>query len=191
MIRFTTGVVVGVILAVMAAAGVVRLTRLDASVAPGWMESRMMAWLRTFSVPADVAARPNPVPLTPEVLRDARAHYADHCAVCHGADGRGDTPMGRGFAPRPPDLGAAATQGQRDGVLFQAIERGVRFTGMPAFTTGTPDGEAASWALVHLIRTIPRWTPAEVDGVRAAMPRNPDDVRRELAEERFLAGGQP
>ena len=191
MIRFTTGVVVGVVLAVMAAAGVVRLTRLDASVAPGWLESRMMAWLRTFSVPEDVAARPNPVALTPEVLRDARAHYADHCAVCHGADGRGDTPMGRGFAPRPPDLRAAATQGQRDGVLFQAIERGVRFTGMPAFTTGTPEGEAASWALVHLIRSMPRWTAAEVGEVRAAMPRSPDDVRRELAEERFLEGGQP
>ncbi|MGE0393412.1 MAG: cytochrome c [Vicinamibacterales bacterium] len=189
MIRFTAGVVIGVILTLVAAAGVVRLTRLDATIAPGFLERQLMAWLRTFSVPGDVAARANPVPATAEVLRDARAHYADHCAVCHAADGSGDTAMGRGFSPRPPDLRAGATQRQRDGVLFQAIERGVRFTGMPAFTTGTPDGEAASWALVHLIREMPRWTAADVEDVRARQPRPPADVRREIEEERFLAGG--
>lgn len=190
MIRFTVGVVIGVILTLTAAAGIVRLTRLDATIAPGFLERQLMSWLRTFSVPADVAARANPVVASPEVLREARAHYADHCAVCHGTDGRGDTSMGRGFSPRPPDLRAGATQGQRDGVLFQAIERGVRFTGMPAFATGTPEGEAASWALVHLIRTMPRWTPADIAAVRAMEPRPPADVRRELEEERFLAGGE-
>jgi len=189
-IRFTVGVVIGVILTLTAAVGVVRITRLDATLAPGFLERQLMSWLRSFSVPKELAAKANPVVASQEVLDDARAHYADHCAVCHGADGGGDTPMGRGFSPRPPDLRAGATQGQPDGALFQAIERGVRFTGMPAFTTGTPEGEAASWALVHLIRTMPRWTPADVDAVRAMEPRPPADVRRELDEERFLAGGE-
>ncbi len=189
MIRFTVGVVIGVILTLTAAAGIVRLTRLDATIAPGFLERQLMSWLRTFSVPADVAARANPVVASPEVLREARAHYADHCAVCHGADGGGDTSMGRGFSPRPPDLRAGATERQPDGVLFHAIERGVRFTGMPGFATGTPEGESASWALVHLIRSMPRWTPADVEAVRAMQPRPPGEMRRELDEERFLSGG--
>lgn len=189
MIRFTVGVVIGVILTLTAAAGIVRLTRLDATIAPGFLERQLMSWLRTFSVPADVAARANPVVASPEVLREARAHYADHCAVCHGVDGAGDTSMGRGFSPRPPDLRAGATQRQPDGVLFHAIERGVRFTGMPGFATGTPEGESASWALVHLIRSMPRWTAADAAAIRAMQPRPPGEVQRELDEERFLAGG--
>ncbi|MDO5647286.1 c-type cytochrome [Paracoccus sp. (in: a-proteobacteria)] len=30
--------------------------------------------------------------------------YADYCAACHGASGRGDGPAGRGMTPRPSDL---------------------------------------------------------------------------------------
>lgn len=33
--------------------------------------------------------------MTPEVLTMARAHFADHCALCHGNDGRGKTEIGR------------------------------------------------------------------------------------------------
>lgn len=38
----------------------------------------------------------NPVPGSAEVLAEGRAHFADHCAICHGNDGRGRTPMDEG-----------------------------------------------------------------------------------------------
>lgn len=187
--RMLVGVAVGVLLVVVGAVAYVRLTGLDATVAPGALERTVMGRLRQWAVPQEVATLANPLPDAPETLHEATEHYADHCAQCHGADGSGDTSMGRGLSPRTLDLRAPTTQGQSDGALFHVIEKGVRFTGMPAFTTGTPDGEAASWALVRLIRRMPHWTPAEVEAVRALQPRRPADVRRELEEERFLAGG--
>ncbi len=34
----------------------------------------------------------------------ARRHFADHCASCHGNDGRGATEMGRNMYPPAPDM---------------------------------------------------------------------------------------
>ena len=188
--RLLLGAVAGVLLVSVGAVGYVRLTGLDATVAPGAVERAVMDRLRQWAVPADVAALVNSVPETPDILHEATEHYADHCAQCHGADGSGDTAMGRGLSPRPPDLRQPATQGQSDGALFHVIEKGVRFTGMPGFSTGTTEGETASWALVRLVRRMPQWTAAEVDAVRAMQPRPPAEVRREIDEERFLAGGE-
>lgn len=181
--------VAGVLLVCGGAVTYVRLTGLDATTTPGLVEGAAMNWMRQWAVPPQVATRANPVIETPEVVRNAMEHYADHCAECHGADGSGDTAIGRGLSPRPPDLRKAATQDQADGALFHVVEKGVRFTGMPAFTTGTAEGESASWALVRLIRRMPQWTAVDVDAVRAMQPRPPAEVRRELEEERFLSGG--
>jgi mono/diheme cytochrome c family protein len=52
----------------------------------------------------------NPVQATPEVLAAAMAHYADHCATCHGNDGRGLTLIRRGLYPKPPDMSQYTTQ---------------------------------------------------------------------------------
>lgn len=188
--RLTLGLVGGVLLVSAGAVAYVRLTGLDATATPGAVEAALMNRLRHWAVPPELAARTNPAPDTPETLREAAEHYADHCVQCHGPDGSGDTALGRGLSPRPPDLRGRGTQAQPDGALFHVIEKGVRFTGMPGFATGTAEGEAASWALVHLIRRMPAWTAAEVDAMRALQPRSPAEVRRELEEERFLAGGE-
>src|SRR3989442_10826244 len=68
-----------------------------------------------------------------EVMPAAKAHYADHCAICHGNDGRGTTLIGKGLYPKPPDMTQPATQGLTDGELYYIIENGIRFTGMPGF----------------------------------------------------------
>jgi cytochrome c len=39
----------------------------------------------------------NPIPVREEILAEGRAHFADHCASCHGNDGGGNTEMGRGL----------------------------------------------------------------------------------------------
>ena len=97
--------------------------------------------------------------------------------------------MGRGFFPKAPDMRAAATQDMTDGELFYVIEHGIRFTGMPAWSTGTPDGETSSWQLVHAIRHLPRLTAAEQERMEALVPRSPEEIRQEIEEEQFLSGG--
>jgi mono/diheme cytochrome c family protein len=44
-----------------------------------------------------------------------RAQYLDHCAACHGPDGRGDGPLGDQLVKRPSDL---TTLAQRNGGAF-------------------------------------------------------------------------
>jgi hypothetical protein len=81
-----------------------------------------------------------------------------------------------------------ATQSLTDGELFWIIEHGVRFTGMPGWSTGTQEGEAASWQLVHFIRHLPDITEAELRDMAERNPRSPQEVRQDIEAERFLRG---
>ena len=101
------------------------------------------------------------------------------------------TDFGRGLFPPPPDLRTSPTQELTDGELFYIIENGIRFTGMPAFGTGTPDGEAESWKLVHFIRRLPQIGEEDLEKMKAMNPRSPAEIRLELEEERFLRGEGP
>jgi len=115
--------------------------------------------------------------------------YATFCASCHGNDGSGNTEMGRGLSPRAPDMRLPATQNLSDAELFYIIENGVWLTGMPAWGTGTKEGEAQSWHLVQFIRHLPQLTPAEIEEMEALNPRSPNEVRQEIEQEQFLQGG--
>src|SRR5262245_44188707 len=42
---------------------------------------------RRWAVPASARSATNPLPFSPQVWADARAHFADHCASCHANDG--------------------------------------------------------------------------------------------------------
>jgi hypothetical protein len=83
---------------------------------------------------------------------------------------------------------AVPTQQLTDGELFYIIERGVRFTGMPAWSTGTAAGEESSWQLVHFIRQLSRLTPEQLARMQVLNPRSPEEVRQEIAEQEFLDG---
>jgi mono/diheme cytochrome c family protein len=85
----------------------------------------------------------------------------------------------------------AATQALSDGELFYIIENGIRLTGMPGWGTGTPEGEAESWELVHFIRELPRLTAEDIAAMEAMNPRSLEEIRLELEEERFLRGDAP
>ena len=181
--------VVGTLALLAAAVGsYVRMTGLVARSTVGATETRMARAVRSLAVPAEVRARRNPVAATPAILTAGRAHYADHCAVCHGADGRGQTEMGQGLWPKTPDMRLPATQNLSDGELFWIIENGVRFTGMPGWSTGTAAGEEATWHLVHFIRRLPSQSEAETEEIAGLMPRSPAEIRQDIEAERFLRG---
>jgi cytochrome c6 len=48
--------------------------------------------------------------------------YKSKCAACHGADGKGDTPVGKMYKLRA--LGSAEVQKQSDDVLTSIISKG-------------------------------------------------------------------
>ena len=158
---------------------------------PGRLETAVARTLRSAAIPREVSRRANPVPLTDEIVQEGLAHFADHCAVCHGNDGRGETVFGRGMYPKPPDLRLRATQDLADGELFYIIENGVKLTGMPAFGDGTPESATSSWGLVHFIRRLPKLTPEEVAQMEMLNPRSPEEWRQLENERRSLEGEKP
>jgi len=177
----------------VAGLGVYALSRrgLSTRAEPTRVEELMARSVRRLATPSAVRSQPNPVPKTAEVLDEAMGHFADHCATCHSNNGSGDTAIGRNFYPKAPDMRASATQSLSDGELFSIIENGIRLTGMPAWGDGTPDGERASWGLVHFIRKLPELTPDEIDRMAELNPKTPAEFREAEEARRFLAGDTP
>jgi mono/diheme cytochrome c family protein len=135
----------------------------SARATPSVLESAIAHRLRRLATPSDVIRRTNPIPTTPLAVAEGRDHFADHCALCHGNDGRGDTVINRGLYPPAPDLRAHGTQDLSDGEIFAIIENGIRFTGMPGW-----GGEAHdNWELVLFIRHLPDLTAEEIGLMRA------------------------
>jgi mono/diheme cytochrome c family protein len=139
---------------------------------PGRLEMLVARTARGLAVPADLKNARNPLPLTSEALGEGRAHFADHCAGCHGNDGKGSG-IGKQMYPRAPDMTLEATQSLSDGALFAIIENGVRLTGMPGFGSGTAASARSSWELVHFVRHLPEITPAELAEMKRLNPRPP------------------
>src|SRR5690242_8842621 len=168
--RGTLLILLGIALVVIAIAIAASILHdgVSAKATPTRLEAFVARNARHLAIPANARLTQNPVLDSPEGQREARLHFADHCAICHGNDGSGDTPIGSGLYPKPPDLRKPETQDLSDGELFWIIENGVRFTGMPAFSgngdhaNGANHGNAQdSWKLVHFIRRLPHLTVAE------------------------------
>ncbi len=165
---------------------------LSARAKPSAMETMVARKARHMAIPSNARLAQNPVLASAEDLRDARLHFADHCAMCHGNDGSGQTMIGNGLYPKPPDLRLGETQNLGDGELFWIIENGVRFTGMPAFANGGEHGGSEdSWKLVHFIRHLPRLSAEERIEMERYNPKGPDDREEEHQENDFLNGATP
>ena len=156
--------------------------------APGPIETAVSRTARGLMIPAGARELPNPEPATSENIRSGLEHWADHCASCHANDGSGDTELGRSLYPPAPDMRLAATQNLTDGELFYLIENGVKLTGMPAWGTGTPEGERDSWHLVQFIRRLPALTEAEIAEMEELNPRGAAEWQALEEERRFLSG---
>jgi mono/diheme cytochrome c family protein len=164
-------------------------TGVSAKEQPGRIEEFVARRVRSMAIARRAKSLANPVEYSGEVIAEGRAHFADHCAMCHANDGSGDTPIGRGLWPKAPDMRLSQTQNLTDGELFWIVENGIRFTGMPAWSSGTKEGEEASWHLVHFIRRLPKLTPEELEEMEALNPKAPDEIRQQIEEEEFLKGG--
>lgn len=155
---------------------------------PSALEAAVATRLRSLAIPSSAKQRQNPVPASPEAVEEGMAHWADHCAACHGNNGDGQTEMGRGLYPRAPDMRLPQTQNLSDGTLFYIIEEGVKLTGMPGWGDGTPEGEVASWHLVHFIRRLPGLTADELQRMSDMNPKTPAEWREEEEIRKVLEG---
>lgn len=181
-------VVLGTLIVGLATAAAVAFRGgISARVEPTRLESWVARRVRGWAIPGSARSAPNPIPASPGVLADGRAHFAEHCAGCHANDGSGRT-EGRSMYPPAPDMRGGETQKLADGELFYIIENGIRFTGMPGWGgAGRPE---ESWKLVHFIRYLPRMTPEEIAEMERLNPRSAHEWRELQEEEEFLRGGE-
>lgn len=188
-------VLVGLVIAIVAS---VLHDGLSSRATPTRLETIIGRNARHLAISSNAKTSQNPVLDSADVQRDARQHFADHCAFCHANDGSGQTPIGEGLYPKPPDLRLSRTQDLSDGELFWIIENGVRFTGMPAFSSngnhanaGNHGGAIDSWKLVHFIRHLPRLSTAERLEMERYNPKGPEDRKEEQGENEFLNQATP
>ena len=185
----TLAVLLAVVLgAVAAGAGLLFRGGISAKVEPTGVETAVGGKLRRIGIPRSFRQLRSPMDSSKEVLAAGRAHFADHCAICHANDGSGQTEMGRNLYPRAPDLRLTRTQQLADGELFYIVENGVRLTGMPAWGDGSEQSTRASWHLVVFIRHLSQLTPEEKLEMERLNPKGPDEWRQMQEDEEFLEG---
>jgi len=155
---------------------------------PSAMEAYVARTARKLSIPASARDAKNPFAPTPEVLSEARAHFADHCATCHGNDGTGKTEIGQNLYPKAPDMRQPETQSLTDGQMYSIIHNGIRLTGMPAWGSVNKDDD--SWKLVLFIRHLPQMNPQEMKEMEPFNPKSAMDRSEEDDEQRFLNEGK-
>ena len=96
----------------------------------------------------------NPLPNTPETIRDGREAFSHYCVVCHGLDGQNTgVPFSAGLSPPAPSLASRQVQRYTDGQLKWVIENGLAPSGMPASHDVLSDDEM--WAIVVYLRHLP------------------------------------
>jgi mono/diheme cytochrome c family protein len=102
--------------------------------------------------PAPAQELRNPIPPSPDSLARGRGLYAEHCAICHGVNGRGDGPLARTMVPRPADLRVHLAEGHSDAQLFDWVSNGVPDTAMGGFADVLSEEER--WHVINYILTF-------------------------------------
>ena len=76
--------------------------------------------------------------------------YREHCAVCHGVNGRPETAAAKGMFPKPPQFfqGHGVTD-DPVGQTYWIAKNGIRLTGMPGF--GPSLSEQQLWQVSLLL----------------------------------------
>ena len=82
---------------------------------PSALETYVARTARRLAVPSRAKNEKNPFTASPELMAEARAHFADHCAICHANNGSGNTEIGRNLYPKAPDMRLPQTQNLTDG----------------------------------------------------------------------------
>lgn len=162
--RFRSRLLVWLSLIVVAAAAgswwMLRRHGLVSDQPPGRLETAIARRLVVLSIPSSQRQQKSPLAGDARAWRDGADHFQEHCATCHGNDGRGGSAIAKKMFPPVPDLADPGIQAMSDGALFAIISNGVRWTGMPAFRQEHNADE--TWKLVAFVRRVPGLDPREL-----------------------------
>ena len=99
----------------------------------------------------------NPVKADPISIERGKQFYDLDCALCHGAQGKGDGPLAKPLKHKPPNLTAANVVALSDGDIFMIITNGLAAApgfkgGMPALRENLSAGDR--WDVINYLHTL-------------------------------------
>ena len=106
----------------------------------------------------------------PALLARGAGHYERSCRACHGSPAAARPPLVMKMTPHPPFL-PERTGRWDDAELFQIVKHGIKFTGMPAWPAPKRNDEI--WAVVALLRQLPRLSADQYCRLAVGEPRHP------------------
>lgn len=115
-------------------------------------------WAMRSSVRTHAAFTSPDDPADARSLVSAAGHFANSCAVCHGAPGVKPSPVMQAATPPAPNLAVNAKE-WTDKQLFWILQHGVKYTGMPAWAVQDRPDEVRR--MVAFVRRLPGMTPAQ------------------------------
>ena len=125
---------------------------------PSQEETNLANAAKDVTIPLEAGRKQNPLPETDEIVSQGQEVFLGSCAQCHGADGRGDTTVGRNTAPPAMDLTSSHVQHWSEAELFWIVQNGVRLPGMPAWQSSISEND--TWKLARFIHNLPRFDAA-------------------------------
>ncbi len=160
------GFVVGIVFAVVAAAGSAFVTiksgwiPANADAKPGWLEKYAARNSLRATLAADAPKGPNPVAGTDANLIEGIQLYAAHCAVCHGSakGNSAESAIAKGEYPAPPQLANDGVEADPQGWTVWKIQHGIRWTGMPSWKYELDDRQI--WTLALFLKHMNKLPPA-------------------------------
>lgn len=103
-----------------------------------------------------------------DLILKGAGHFETSCRSCHGAPDLEQSRVAGRMLPQPPELSKRVPD-RTPRELFFAVRHGLKFTGMPAFTSDHRDDEV--WAMVAFLKALPKIDEAKY---RSLVRGNPD-----------------
>jgi mono/diheme cytochrome c family protein len=117
----------------------------------GWLDpTEYPVMVREVIPPIDPKTVMTP---NPELMARGKALYAQTCATCHGAEGKGDGPGGAGINPKPRNFAVAGgwKNGTRVEDLYKTLEEGLKGSSMASYNYLRKKDRMA---LVHVVQAM-------------------------------------
>lgn len=88
----------------------------------------------------------------PELMARGRKLFAETCATCHGAEGKGDGPGAKGLTPVPRNFTVGGWKnGSRIEEIYRTLEEGVKGSSMVSYSYLSKKDRMA---LVHVVQSL-------------------------------------
>jgi cytochrome c553 len=158
--------VAGVAIVIFVVAGGVNVS---ADRPDGWVTRNLLHFVfkRSEASRASIVTPPDDISAASRV-RLAAQHFDMVCANCHGRPGFGQSVVALSLNPRPQYLPRVVDQ-FTDAELFEIVEHGVKYSGMPSWPTEARDDEV--WSMVAFLRQLPK-LDAKTYREMTALPEN-------------------